>query len=478
MTLIHFPSQIVRYTAGGRGYQAKVTYKESEAVGSDDGDQFTEPPVPVVLVRSPQYNTSDADNGDSLFTNGVQPNIHNPKRNSLHEHVQSQHNPLNVAHHYPSHNKSPFFLGNNFQAIETAHYFVPKLQPKAYVQLPPNPPYHSPPQYSTNFLTSHPDIKSFPYSYSFPGQKPIRFPATPISQLPRKSKFVAVSKEESTNIQEPGPTKIHEPKSESLTMNPDPIVRKKVKLTKIRKPKLAKLREKEPKSSPSNVTTLPPLLPAFHPDYRPPTPAMVTLEDVTEAEIGIGASGNLGNVPRFKHSALYSESLKPYKDTYNNLLPAFDPDFKKSRHSAIEGELLPAFHKDFKSTNKFLNFVTPLPDDKSDFEDGGLNDTSQENVSQVFLPHHNSSFHPLMSMTQILYSINKSTEIEDNNGSSEMEEMEIRENIAEESLLENTEGAEPSTVPDAEEGSGEGSGDFEIITELSSMSDVNVEDFP
>ena len=478
MTRIHFLSQIVHYTAGGGGYQTKVTYKESQTVGSDDSGQLSEPPVPIVLVRSPQHNTSDADNGDSLFINGVQASIYNPKRNILHgNNVHMQNKPLHVAHHYPSHNKGPVFLGNNFQAIETAHYFVPKLQPKAYVQLHHRPQYYSPPQYSTNFLTSHPDIKTFPYSYTFPEQKPIRFPATTVPKLPRQPKSVAASKKE-----EPSPTKINEQKSETLTLGVDPIVQRKVKLTKIRKPKLAKLSQNESKPSQHTVvknetgsgslttnplvTTLPPLLPAFHPDYRPPVadPALVTLEDVTEAEIDTATENQnpLENVPRFKHSALYSESLKPYKDTYNNLLPAFDPEFKKGRHSSIKGELLPAFHKDFKSAKKFLNFVTPLPDDTSEFK-SGLNETSEDDISQVFLPHHNSSFHPVMSMTQILYSMNKSTETEeDKKGLSEMEEMEIRENMSEEAFLQTDEVNETIVVTDVEEGSAEGSGDFDF----------------
>ena len=188
-------------------------------------------------------------------------------------------------------------------------------------------------------------------------------------------------------------------------------------------------------------------------------------------------------MPRFKHSASFSESLKPYKETYNHLLPAFDPDFKKGRHSALEGELLPAFHENFSSAKKFLNFVTPLPDDKIEFEDS-LKESSQEDISQVFLPHHKSSFHPLMSMTKILYSMDKSSEYEDKRGSSEMEKMEIRENISDETLLENIEDIETFSVSDvaaAEESSGEGSGDFEIITELSSISGQNVsaeDDYP
>ena len=124
-----------------------------------------------------------------------QPNINNPKRNTLQQHtVNLQNSPLHVPNHYPSHNKGPFFLGNNFQAIETTHYLVPKLQPETYVrQLYP---YYGPPQYSTNFLTSHPDTKTFPYSYAFPGQKPIRFPPTVAPQLPRRPKVAGLSKEE------------------------------------------------------------------------------------------------------------------------------------------------------------------------------------------------------------------------------------------------------------------------------------------
>ena len=69
-----------------------------------------------------------------------------------------------------------------------------------------------------------------------------------------------------------------------------------------------------------------------------------------------------------------------------------------------------------------------------------------------------------MSMTQILYSMNKSTETEeDKKGLSEMEEMEIRENMSGETFLENdAENTETLAVTDGEEGSAEGSGDFEF----------------
>ena len=208
-----------------------------------------------------------------------QPNINNPKRNTLQQQtVNLQNSPLHVPNHYPSHNKGPFFLGNNFQAIETTHYLVPKLQPETYVrQLYP---YYGPPQYSTNFLTSHPDTKTFPYSYVFPGQKPIRFPPTVAPQLPRRPKVAGLSKEEFAKT--PSQKKINETKSQPKQSFTVPAVPKKPKLVKKRKPKLAKLSKGEPSAttsfeiiSESNpgaltpvVTTLPPLLPAFHPDYR------------------------------------------------------------------------------------------------------------------------------------------------------------------------------------------------------------------
>ena len=77
--------------------------------------------------------------------------------------------------------------------------------------------------------------------------------------------------------------------------------------------------------------------------------------------------------------------------------------------------------------------------------------------------------------------MNKSLEYEEKKSSSEMEKMEIRENILDETLFENNEEVETLVnSEDAEESSGEGSGDFEIITELSSYSDhsVKAEDYP
>ena len=78
--------------------------------------------------------------------------------------------------------------------------------------------------------------------------------------------------------------------------------------------------------------------------------------------------------------------------------------------------------------------------------------------------------------------MNKSQETETGNRDlSEMEKMEIRENILDETLFENNEEVGTLVISDdAEESSGEGSGDFEIITELSSYSDhsVKAEDYP
>ena len=78
--------------------------------------------------------------------------------------------------------------------------------------------------------------------------------------------------------------------------------------------------------------------------------------------------------------------------------------------------------------------------------------------------------------------MNKSEETETGEKDlSEMEKMEISENILDETLFENNEEVETLVISDdAEESSGEGSGDFEIITELSSYSDhsVKAEDYP
>ena len=179
-------------------------------------------------------------------------------------------------------------------------------------------------------------------------------------------------------------------------------------------------------------------------------------------------------MPRFKHSAAFSESPNPYKVTYNNLLPAFDPDFKKRLYSSLELpafdpdfkrlhsslELLPAFHENFKPAKKFSNFVTPLPDDKSE---ANLNEINVEAISQELHQPH-------MSLTKLLYSLNKSEREEvDKKAASEMENMEIQGNISEDSpekMGENTgvitssdPGPEERSDPDTEEGSGDGSGD-------------------
>ena len=102
--------QIVRYTAGDDGFRADVTYEELEVQEAQPTPapapvpsvaRPAQPPVPLVLVRSP----------DPIFSGLGQTASSNPKRNSIHHPAQ------------------PYYLGQHFQPVDTAHYFVPKLPP-------------------------------------------------------------------------------------------------------------------------------------------------------------------------------------------------------------------------------------------------------------------------------------------------------------------------------------------------------------
>ena len=95
----------MRYTAGDDGFRADVTYEELEVQEAQPTPapapvprQYpAQPPVPLVLVRSP----------DPIFSGLGQTASSNPKRNII----------------------QPYYLGQHFQPVDTAHYFVPKLPP-------------------------------------------------------------------------------------------------------------------------------------------------------------------------------------------------------------------------------------------------------------------------------------------------------------------------------------------------------------
>ena len=99
----------MRYTAGDDGFRADVTYEELEVQEAQPTPapapvpsvaRPAQPPVPLVLVRSP----------DPIFSSLGQTASSNPKRNSIHP-------------------AQPYYLGQHFQPVDTAHYFVPKLPP-------------------------------------------------------------------------------------------------------------------------------------------------------------------------------------------------------------------------------------------------------------------------------------------------------------------------------------------------------------
>ena len=107
------------------------------------------------------------------------------------------------------------------------------------------------------------------------------------------------------------------------------------------------------------MTTLAPLLPAFHPDYKPP----VGLKEIIEKEIATVTSAKKSHeVPRFKHAASYDNSLKSYEHFYEMLLPAYHSDQSENRDessdqgfSQSESSILPAYHPDLQvNVNQLL----------------------------------------------------------------------------------------------------------------------------
>ena len=139
-------------------------------------------------------------------------------------------------------------------------------------------------------------------------------------------------------------------------------------------------------------------------------------------------------MPRYKHSASFtnSEALKPYQNIYTNLLPAFHPDFQSERRRHDRPlPLLPAFHKDYVPSR---NYVTPLPVEKQKHY------INADNVDKVGEEPHSltaksddsgmidngDSHNPLLSMTKMLYSMNKTSDNEvDVDDDGNMEDLEM-----------------------------------------------------
>ena len=330
--------QIVRYSAGEDGFKADVSYEELSDVASGSGSRSTgsaqkqssslpsivSPAVPVVLVRSP-HSRSYPSTTDKLFISELpQPGVINSKRNI---------SPVLPATSNHDHNRHPYFLNDNFHAIETAHYIIPKPPPRAArasiksFAKPSNDNNYASPRYTTNFLNQNKDAQSLPPQHK---NKPVRFPITSRTQS-------IVDKGVQATTESP-----------SFRSSTSPIS----------------------SSTPSlSGTTLPPLLPAFHPDYNPPKSVELDtelqshlhLEQVTEEEIKSTTErrSGLGNVPRFKHSVIYQPTTTDLSD--NDLLPAFHPQFKLRQQNQKTG------NSSQKSRN-FINYVTPLPYSKFDYQ--------------------------------------------------------------------------------------------------------------
>ena len=161
------------------------------------------------------------------------------------------------------------------------------------------------------------------------------------------------------------------------------------------------------------------------------------------------------HVPRYKYSASFtnSKALKPYQNIYTNLLPAFHPDFQSERRRHDRPlPLLPAFHKDYVPSR---NYVTPLPVEKQKHY------INADNVDKVGEEPHNltakndgnsvidngDSHNPQLSMTQMLYSMNKTSDNEvDVDDEGNMEDLEMADVVIEG----NEENMEESNTEDGE----------------------------
>ena len=146
------------------------------------------------------------------------------------------------------------------------------------------------------------------------------------------------------------------------------------------------------------------------------------------------------HLPRYKHSASFtnSEALKPYQNIYTNLLPAFHPDFQSERRRHDRPlPLLPAFHKDYVPSR---NYVTPLPVEKQKHY------INADNVDKVGEEPHSltaksdgsgmidngGGLNPLLSMTKMLYSMNKTSDNEvDVDDDGNMEDLEMADVVIE-----------------------------------------------
>ena len=299
----------------------------------------TQTAAPVVLVKSPQVINKP----DNIFISQLPPrNIINSKRN-INIHNNNAHTKL---HTLSSHNRYPFFRNTNFQPVESSYYFVPKSPPK-----PPMDPVH----YTTNFNAENPEVKPIP---EIPPHKPVRFP-----QLQESEKELPIVK----RLDIPSHTTTTQTTSTTSTSTTTTTTTTSTSTTTT-----------TTTTSTSSTTTLPPLLPAFHPDYKP-TP--LTLQSVTETEIKRSSVAR-ENVPRFKHSARYQESLGPYQSVYNQLLPAFHPDYKRPER----------YNTAFRPSESIVNYVTP----SSTF-------SPRQSQSRVGVST-TESLSPLIKTTKLLYS--------------------------------------------------------------------------
>ena len=163
----------------------------------------------------------------------------------------------------------------------------------------------------------------------------------------------------------------------------------------------------------------------------------------------------VAHVPRYKHSASFtnSEALKPYQNIYTNLLPAFHPDFQSERRRHDRPlPLLPAFHKDYVPSR---NYVTPLPVEKQKHHINADNvdkvgeepDSLTAKSDDSGMIDNGGGLNPLLSMTKMLYSMNKTSDNEvDVDDDGNMEDLEMADVVIEG----NEENMEESNTEDGE----------------------------
>ena len=295
--------QVVKYSADDSGFNADVSYlqsdPESDRAGSE-GRQPSPPSPPVVLVRTPQAST------DPLLLISEQTEyseeIKNPKRDL---NIISEHNkfppPLPVVVRQAGQLYSP--ARKKMFQVDSSHYFIPKKTGRRY-----KPVVHTTgpsERYLTNFGHSRPPP-------SPPPRKPVRFPPTlPVRPDYRSTiEFVQHQNKNSSNTTistiTPTTSTITSTTTIETTTTTRPVER--------------------------SESVQADLLPAFHPDYRP-------------------ASYH----HRHHNSARHKKHLPRtnYSGGNKNRLP---PPWLRERRK----QLLPAFHPDYQAEN----YVTPLPEEE------------------------------------------------------------------------------------------------------------------